>query len=116
MIKQLTFFLALSVASPSFAQPDISDGEYFLTLMDSYQAALSSQATDSDRINGALYMGYIAGIANALTGKDFCVPEGVTLGSMAKLTSKYVSDHPSIVGRHGGFIVIQALKQKYPCH
>ncbi|WP_370956621.1 Rap1a/Tai family immunity protein [Enterobacter hormaechei] len=116
MIKQLTFFLAISISSPSFSQPDISDGEYFLSLMDSYQTALSSQATDSDRVNGALYLGYIAGISDALTEKDFCIPEGVTLGSMAKLTSKYVSDHPWIAGRHGGFIIIQALKQKYPCH
>jgi hypothetical protein len=115
VIKKITLALAISISSPSFSQSSPFDGGNFPALMDSYQAALNSQANESDRINGAMYLGFIAGVTASYTGKDFCVPSEVKLGALANITSEYVSRHPSIIGMHGHDIVFHALRHQYPC-
>lgn len=116
MIKKIVFGLALAVLNPLSSQATMINGETLVGLMKAYQAASGNQPNAVDQMRGSMYMGYISGIVDSFTGKVFCVPSGITAGTMASITSDYVANNPDVIVKNGSDIVIQAMRQKYPCH
>ncbi|MEG2115923.1 MAG: Rap1a/Tai family immunity protein [Hafnia sp.] len=116
MIKKIIFVLAICISSPSFSYSSGFDAGHFSALMNSYHAALSGHGNSSDEMNGAMYLGFIAGIAASFNGQKFCIPREVQLANLANVTSEYVANHPSVIGAEGGDIVFKSLSYKYPCH
>ena len=46
----------------------------------------------------------------------FCVPEGASVGQMAKVFVKYADQHPERLHHPRMILVTDALQQAFPCH
>lgn len=61
------------------------------------------------------YMGFVAGVSDALDGLAFCIPAGVTLGQAGAVVNKYLKEHPEEWNESGTTLVARALRQAFPC-
>jgi Ssp1 endopeptidase immunity protein Rap1a len=61
------------------------------------------------------YMGYVAGVGEALDGLAWCSRPGVTLGQTMDVVSKYLRDNPEKLHEPAGLLVLNALGNAFPC-
>jgi hypothetical protein len=62
-----------------------------------------------------VYLGYVAGVVDVLSGIAFCPPKGMTNGQGASVVWKWLSANPERWSEPGGDLVIAALNRAYPC-
>jgi hypothetical protein len=62
--------------------------------------------------------GYATGVAVASDqeGNAFCLPPGVNSLQLRDTVKLWLRDHPEKRHLSGSFLVIQALKEKFPCN
>lgn len=86
---------------------------------------------DCEREVGAAYVGpmpclnYIAGVIDGyhMRGNDeagpgrpaFCLPDGVTLGQLQLVVTKWLREHPGDLHSFAGIAVHFAVSQAFPC-
>lgn len=59
--------------------------------------------------------GYISGVANALDDVLFCLPNGVTVGQLVDVTSRYLRNNPAQRHKGASLLIVNALVQVWPC-
>jgi hypothetical protein len=62
---------------------------------------------------GKLY-GYIAGVAALSESECFTLPQGVTIGQLAAIVSRYLDKHPELWNKDAAGLVIWALMDTWP--
>jgi hypothetical protein len=88
----------------------------------------SDCSAENATYSNGICMGYIVGVGDAVLDLQFlglidarfspiCVPRksGVTVGQMVDIVKKYLTDHPEFRHQGGGALVVQALRQAFPC-
>jgi Rap1a immunity proteins len=63
--------------------------------------------------------GYIMGAVDAVLGAGFhkvCIPNGVAQKQMRDVVTSWLDDHPEKRHLSAEFLVIEALKEKFPCN
>ena len=62
--------------------------------------------------------GYVAGVAATSDryGYTFCLPNGVKDNQLSDVVSMWLRDHPEKRHKAAGFLVVEAMKEKFPCN
>ena len=70
-----------------------------------------------DTFDGAAYLGYIQGIADAHDGLGIiCIPfSKVTVGQLAAIVSQYLNANPGKWHLPASDLVVTAIRQYFPC-
>jgi Rap1a immunity proteins len=73
--------------------------------------------TNSNTFPAGTCAGYIVGAVDALleTGA-FCVPDGVEAGQVIDVVKLYLAQHPEKRHLAASDLVVDALKEKFPCN
>lgn len=79
--------------------------------------------SESETISGAedsysygKCQGYIVGVVDALQLANECtVPNGVTVGQLTKIVTKYMKSHTEELHRSAPFLVYKALDKAFTC-
>ena len=61
------------------------------------------------------FIGYVTGVADALDGRQFCLPGGVDGEQTSLWVAEHLRLHARTLPRHATDAVTDALKEKYPC-
>lgn len=74
-----------------------------------------SEDKNESRYHTGLFRGYVSGVID--TGNDvlFCTPDGVTRGQYIAVVAKYIKEHPEQWNLSASTLVINALRQVFPC-
>jgi hypothetical protein len=110
----------MSVAAPlsclvtaGQAAAEITDGN---KLFADCQDGDNPNARDSTYKWGTCF-GYISGVADALVpGGLYCVPGGVTAGQVLDIAKVYIRDHPDKRYMSAPQLIVDALREKFPCN
>ena len=62
-----------------------------------------------------LSLGYVMGVADALSGVTTCPPETLAAGQASDMVKKYLEDNPSVRHLAGDAIVNRVLSSVWPC-
>ena len=62
-----------------------------------------------------LCSGYITGVAEALPGQVFCLPATASVGQIRDTVKLWLKDHPEKRHLAASSLVVNALKEKFPC-
>ena len=77
---------------------------------------LKKHLLDSGReVDEAMYRGYVAGVQDSYNGVLFCVPEEVLMSQASALVRKYIADKPKFWHKAGKQMIVDALREAYPC-
>ena len=60
-------------------------------------------------------MGYIAGVADTLSGVTVCGPYSITLGQMHDMVKQYLEQYPADRHNSADRIINHVLKSAWPC-
>lgn len=60
-------------------------------------------------------MGFVAGVHDAVEGRTVCSPDTVTLGQLAAIVEKYLTDNPIMWDMSALDVIELALSKAYPC-
>ncbi|GAA0221535.1 hypothetical protein GCM10009125_08290 [Castellaniella daejeonensis] len=94
------------------------------SFIDGYQLKKWSDASDrvarnskeiSDIHDEAFLIGYIAGASDVGDGLTFCSPPNAKLGQLMGVVRKYLLANPEKWNQPAGLLVLEALKQAFPC-
>ncbi len=62
-----------------------------------------------------LALGYVAGVADSVRGRDSCHPDNVTTGQIRDLIRNYLTNNPADRHYSANSIVREVLKSVFPC-
>ncbi|MFH2045987.1 MAG: Rap1a/Tai family immunity protein [Pseudomonadota bacterium] len=113
--------IVLFAAAPSFA-----DGNKLLRGCQHMLDAAEGKDVDiAGALSGGFCVGYLQGMADlniiySVVLKDkkeifFCIPEGVSHEQKARVIVKYLRDHPNKLHEHECGLVLDALREAFPC-
>jgi Ssp1 endopeptidase immunity protein Rap1a len=61
--------------------------------------------------------GYINGVADALVPAElYCLPKGASAGQVLDVAKLYIQDHPDKQYLPAPQLIVNALKEKFPCN
>ena len=129
-------FLAAVPLTAQTTAKDISDsGNRYVEICSSAEK-LSQKATEIDFLNSGLCSGFMMGyregirVSIAMLRHDnpslaslkdseedlgVCVPDGVELAQMIRVTLKYIREHPEQGHLPSAFLVLMAERNAFPC-
>jgi hypothetical protein len=82
--------------------------------IDEYEKGDREPARTNWLYNG-WFVGYVSGISDVGTGGFFCIREGATRKQVCDVVAKYVNQNPEIRDNPARDLVVEALKQAFPC-
>jgi len=88
-------------------------GSELVRLWRAYQLVESHKATQSEIIDGVMFMGYMEGVADALRDK-FNRPPHVTTSQLCNIAGKYLDAHPNEWHENGADLVMRSLQDAFP--
>ena len=63
-----------------------------------------------------LCVGYVNGVADSMIYENiFCTPSNSTHERFTLIVKKYLSEHPDKLHIHAGVLILDALKDAFPC-
>jgi len=63
-----------------------------------------------------LCVGYVTGVADSMIYENiFCTPSSSTHERFTLIVKNYLSEHPGKLHIHAGILVLDALKEAFPC-
>ena len=105
------FFISLALGAvllpPFFGQLAYADyfyGNDLIKLMDSREIEAVS-----------VYRGYVAGVQDSFNGVYFCMPPNVRLSQACEIVTQYVKMYPTKWHETAKNLIIEALKNAFPC-
>lgn len=106
-MKKVLFFLALTLTNNA-AVAGFTDGNEL------YQWMLEKEKQNGSFKSG-LFNGYVAGVVDLGDEFLFCLTAGVTRGQYSAVVSKYLKNNPEKWNKAAETIVVNALKEAFPC-
>ena len=104
--------VAAALSCKGQAAAEIIDGN---KLFADCQDGDNPNARDSTYKWGTCF-GYISGVADALVpGGLYCVPGGVTAGQVHDVAKLYIQEHPDKRYMSAPQLIVDALREKFPC-
>ena len=108
--------VALSSLLAAKAAANYFDGNELLAWCENWHREMDP---DDDLLLGG-YCGGFAGVVDTLVNKPhtFCVPQGpggVSSAQLVEVVKLYLRDHPDNRHLAASLLVMQALKEKFPC-
>lgn len=61
------------------------------------------------------YMGYVQGVADAINGELFCIPNSVKNMQLFDIVGKSLEQYPELRHKTKSWLVATALRKSYPC-
>jgi hypothetical protein len=105
---------AIAIALMGNAIAEAYDATYFADgLM--LKEWMDADAKKDGAYNGGIYGGYVTGVHDSLNGMLFCTPKNVSVGQMKAVVAKYMSENPVEWNRRADWLVVNALKNGFPC-
>ena len=113
---KIVIALIVGLAAGPAAAVGYYDGNKLKEWGEAYDRSLAGdKPKPTDTQDVLTFMGYVAGVNDALTGQLLCTPPGVRIHQVVVLVKKYVHAHPEMLKRPASHSVIEALSQAYPC-
>jgi hypothetical protein len=107
-LRVIAILVILTLSST--ANATFRDGNRLVEAMNAYnnpQSEFSFRAGD--------FMGYVGGVADVTGGVLWCAPSNVQFGQLPSIVSKYLNNHPEIWHKPAHVLVINALRDAFPC-
>jgi hypothetical protein len=60
-------------------------------------------------------IGYVTGVADALSGATFCGPQNITAGQIYDMTKQFLENNPAVRHISADVIINRLLKNAWPC-
>lgn len=64
--------------------------------------------------DAGIYVGYVAGVFDALGGIMWKSQDNVTIGQTCSIVSKYLKNHPEMWNKPAVNLIVDALKEAFP--
>lgn len=80
-----------------------------------YQWLQESENPNGSSFKSGLYSGYVGGVVDTGDGILFCTTSGVTRGQNSAVVAKYLKNNPEKWSQSADTLVIDAMKQAFPC-
>ncbi|MBB5200843.1 hypothetical protein HNR39_002685 [Glaciimonas immobilis] len=109
------FFILMSGESSADGGNIYYSGNNLMRWIGSDDRINASRPTGGDFLDSGTLIGYVTGSSDAFSGYLFCPPSGATVGQLMAVTKKYVSDRPARWNESASDLVIDALKDAFPC-
>lgn len=113
---KIMFALIAALLTAPAAAAGFHDGGRLKEWADAYDRTLTGEkprSTDNQEVS--TFMGYLAGVNDALSGTLLCTPSGVKIHQLVVIVKKYVREHPEMQNRPASHSVIDALSRAFPC-
>lgn len=107
-MKQVLLILALMLTT-NVAIAGFTDGNEL------YQWLLEDENQNGSRFESGLFKGYVGGVVDLGNGVLFCTTTGVTRGQFTAVVAKYLKNNPEKWNRSAYTIVVDAMKEAFPC-
>ena len=107
-MKKVVFILALMLPINA-AVAGFTDGNQL------YQWMLEDEKENGSMFQSGLFKGYIAGVVDLGDDFLFCTTVGVTRGQYTAVVAKYIKNNPEEWNKAADTIVVDALKEAFPC-
>lgn len=87
-------------------------------------ASASAHFIDGNDLNNRIHgdvgprnfaLGYLAGVADAMDGSTHCIPDGVTLGQLRELMTRFMNKNVSNRHWDASLLTMMMLQETYPC-
>jgi Rap1a immunity proteins len=109
--------VALSSLLAAKAAANYFDGNELLAWCENWHREMDP---DDDLLLGGYCGGFVGGVVDTLVNKPhtFCVPQGpggVSSAQLVEVVKLYLRDHPDNRHLAASLLVMQALKEKFPC-
>jgi hypothetical protein len=76
---------------------------------------LLNDLQSSNDVKRAFGTGFVAGVADAADGIDYCLPVGVTVGQLRDIVLRRLVRHPNIRHEPAALIVEASMMVDFPC-
>lgn len=108
-------FCAVAIASPDSAQSPDRDGNQLLDWCSVAVDHLRDSGADIKNVNDLLrYTRCLTYLEGYTDGSPLCV-QGVSAGQAARVTNKFLVDHPERLNESMGTLTGEALGKAFPC-
>ena len=123
LMKPILFRALVLFALAGFAARAQADGKSLLARCEQAERLFNEQKID-DPVSAGFCLGYVGAIRNALQllegdrdpGRRICPPkEGVEVGQAIRLAIRFLRDNPQRLAENEAALVIEALRNAYPC-
>jgi hypothetical protein len=111
MMKNILGCFVLA-AAPAFAGSGYIDGHTLNNRLKDYDVP---NKTAAQAVTGGNAQGYITGVADALDGVLFCIPNDVKVGQLIAMTERYLRDNPDKWNRNADTLIVESLRPSFPC-
>ena len=112
-------FMGLLLSSSAFAEkPEPHTGLWLKYQMDMWERVNAQNGTTNSPKEAAdygLFIGYINGVSEALSGLSVCIPSGSTYDQSYAVVAKYLKDNPEKWHLSPFLLTSSALKEAFPC-
>ena len=119
MIARPAVLVAMALSSLVAGKADANyfDGNELLAWCENWQR---EPDPGDDLLLGGYCGGFVGGVVDVLVNKPntFCVPQGrggVRSAQLVEVVKLYLHDHPEKRNLAASLLVMQALKEKFPC-
>lgn len=123
--RALVALALLLAAAPAAAQEKPMEPQFpqQQSARDLLVACASSRLTSTGRERRRYCAGFVSGVEEAervlhpggAAARQFCTPSNVSASALADAFVRYGAEHDDELGRPAAQVVLQALKQAYPC-
>jgi hypothetical protein len=111
----LVSLLTLPLFGQSFINDDCYQFKIHLTAYDSQSSNDSVAARAQGAVDASTSLGYVVGVADALDGQAFCLPDGFRAGELKQVVIRYFDEHPTILHESKVRGIRAAFTAAYPC-
>ena len=104
------FLIALIIAvNANYVFAGFTNGNELYQWLEEYEKPKGSN------FESGLYGGYVAGVVDAGNGILFCTTSGVNRGQNLAVIAKYLKNNPEKWSQSADVLLINAMKQAFPC-
>lgn len=89
-------------------------GNRLVELMREYDKdATGISSSDVNLVRVGVFLAYVTGVYDAMSFA-FSTPDGVTVGQICAIVSKYLKNHPEMWRESADLLVVEALREAFP--
>ncbi len=80
-----------------------------------YERCAHTDSSDPTFVQRSVCLGYIMGATDPYAGTALCIPYQVQHGQLQEIVTKYLANNPHLRHYKASDLVVDALKQFFPC-